>query len=544
MNCFSPKIRDNGPYQASIVWEGRVDDRSLGRWLERRGAYSHIIVGRALLRAMPLLSSELMSTGLPADQEQRSILALLRGLAAIAHFSSAQTDEAAKAVVAARLGSRPASRFVIGSLTGELLGLIDGSNSTHTSYPSLVARLHEFIENNKVRRRTYGKGLDIYLWRNVEDDIERADEQGWGAKLDSPLDPALTQSLAWANFRAEMRAHTYEWSSWIKWLEFQIFGLSPKGMAGVHWNEVSRRVSLIDEEYWSRGPSAVNPLVKNIIRDVIRQYDEFGVERQSPLAPKFTVNKGGKIDVDGKLPRRPKSPLSLSKDIVRSASIIIQECTLNTTAALKDKLSTYLEAMSRKSASQATMIVVRGDALRRELTYQFGRDEDSDIPPLPESIKKGLEEVVAKHNLFVNMDPELVKLDRMLLGPEDQGPTILQKDVVQLLETGERERIFSDAAKALLDEIVDQTGKEDVSSRQSKRASETSKNLLRAGVSYLYNHGMKIAGTLLALPPALYGLGRWIIANEGIILGYFQRSAPMHAAIENIIIWLKTMPLL
>lgn len=521
-----------------------MDERSLARWLRRRKGYAPIIFRRALFRIVPFLATDLIQGNSPEEREQADLLKVFRGLAEIANLDILPDVEPSKTAYPFETYISRHPSFTAGFVARELIEALSSDEPHHILYPSLIARMHEFSANTLVRRRAAHEETRVF-WRKVEEDILKLDEEGKNAVLPPLLDSDIANSIEWVSFKKELRAHSVDWSGWLRWLEFQVFGITSGKVSPIHWKEITRQIVLIGENIWVQGPEIVNQHILRIIREILKRYNEFGIEYQVPFAPMFIVNEQGKIELDKPLSaKKNKSPVRLISELKSAASRLRDECIFNTTSGLKNKLVSYLESISRKSASQKMMIVIRGDALRKELTYQRDRDVDSDIPPLPESIMIGLEGVIAKHNLFVNMDTELTKLDRMLLGPEDQTSAIPPSDVSKLVETADRQKILSTAARDLLSEIIEQTDDQDTLSRRSKRASETGKNLFRAGLSFLYRNGFKLASALVAIPPALYGLGKWILANEVTLLGYSRGSPPMQAAAEAIIAWLKTLPLM
>ena len=63
-------------------------------------------------------------------------------------------------------------------------------------------------------------------------------------------------------------------------------------------------------------------------------------------------------------------------------------------------------------------------------------------------------------------------------------------------------------------------------------------------MSFLWKHKSKVVAGVGGLPAAAYGIGKWALANEAVLLGYFPRGSEMGAFVKYVLEWLHTLPLM
>jgi hypothetical protein len=293
-------------------------------------------------------------------------------------------------------------------------------------------------------------------------------------------------------------------------------------------------------------PAKLNDFFSEALRE-ITSLEETGdeVEDQNPNAILFAANDDGQFDLDHSPRARglPTSSDPLFVELVHTVSEVVAQAADNSSALLRERAERYQSALLHlHEASGPAVLVVRGESLRI-LKQAYDNYADSlDLPPLTEQARMRLDELVAQHNVLVGLYGGLAFVDK-LVQPSLDYDLLSSTDLRQIIEEARSQRLLTSDAESALREVAEQASSPSGAKRNIVRASESGKNLIRGAVRELIKYKRALGVAAVGMPPALYAIGRWALANEAILTGYFQGNPGMHQALIHIFEWLHTLPL-
>lgn len=531
-----------------------MDWRELQRWSATQlDDFSGEIAYRTALRILPALSRDFSKSLISQEEHAPLLLACLRALiTARVALDNPQTNvrgalQNSFAIISKYSGSYD---YVARSVRAMLQVILDKKRDLSLEYTRKSIQAAKDCARNlpfgwAPRRREDFYPID--LGKEIRRDIDNISVGGGSNLTENVLDPRFANIFAWTNLVSHMEYYKQRWLPWIQWLEYRLFGINNSRLPDSLWAVVELEVARIRDEIWKDVEKA-NTEFCRIIDSAIEKYEsEIAIERQNKSALTFCLNSEGRIDLDNTTNTAKFGGIltPLYQELEESTYQLLESCTDNSSSRVKERVLAYREVLTavRTPASQV-LLVVRGDSIRKELALQTELDEDSDIPPVKDTVLSLLRECVAKHNVFVSLDQSLCDVDRMLLGPDAVHELVPPSEIITLISQPAADRAITEEAKEALKEIARNAPVEPMASdRQSVRASESGKNLVRKAIEVLYSHKGKIGTAIVSVPAGLYGIGQWALANEATLLTYFRGNPAMHYAIQSILAWLHTLPL-
>jgi hypothetical protein len=383
----------------------------------------------------------------------------------------------------------------------------------------------------------------VNTWGEVEADTRLISS---GAPLpEFALRDRSSVAGTWDSFREYVLFYNEGWSSWLAWLEFRLFGNAPQ-ITARQWRTVELKLATAGDALWT-DPKELNQFFAEALEEVqLADIDHEEIEEQNPEAIVFAANEHGQFDLD-RAPRSrglPSEADPLLIEILETASAVISENVDNSSALLRERVEKYRSAlMNLHQASGPAVLIVRGESLRILKQTYDATDDPMDLPPLTERARMRLNELVAQHNVLVGLHDGLAVVDK-LIEPNFYEELISPEDLRTIILEGRHKQILTSDAESALTEAARQAS----SAATGKwlhviRASESGKNLMRSVLRELLKHKRAIAVTVVSVPPALYAIGHWALANESILMKYFQTNAAMQEAVVRIFEWLHTLPL-
>lgn len=211
---------------------------------------------------------------------------------------------------------------------------------------------------------------------------------------------------------------------------------------------------------------------------------------------------------------------------------------------MRERAERYVEAIVHlQELSGPSVLIVHGESVR--LLQQSYQDSDKslDLPPLTEQMRLKLDELVARHNVLVSMYPTLAEIDSHVAGNANEE-LVNRGDLRSMVDTARAAKILTADADQALTAVVNEIGGGLDEGVHVQRASESGKNLIRVVFRELWNYKKAIGVAAVGIPPALYAIGKWALANESILLKYFLNRPGMHDALMSVFHWLHSLPLL
>lgn len=401
------------------------------------------------------------------------------------------------------------------------------------------------FENFKVKSRKPIGFLDIDVWYLVDGDYNEL-KGGYASPPIAVRDKSAV-SGAWSVLGENISRFDPDWYPWAAWLEYRLFGDSFSGLTESHWRDFERYAADLPRGIWD-DPLQLNQNVVRKLTEIIETcQDELEeIEEQSRYGLTFDVDDVAKQIV---LSRGKRAPLN------KRLTVLIQETGIaidrlidassdNSSADIRIRAQSYKESLDTLEEDHSKMLlVVRGESLRSALKLRERSDEYSDIPPLKDSCLYALRDVISQHNVLVGLDAELSAIDRLLPGPANPEPTVPPSLINSIVGQHITVAITSQDVRSALSEVSREAQNHPDNDRVATRASESGKNLVRSILSTLYGFMKRVAVPAIAIPSVVYAFGKWALANEATILGYFTTNPGMHNAIKSLLEWIRTLPL-
>lgn len=497
---------------------------------------------RAAIRSLPISVEYL--TKLPSKAAQIAyMLTLLRGLIAADAAKRTLSDE----VISAGVNALAEIDTAVGSFQYSLRCVRAALNAALPSrrsekIESLRQSLQSISDHDQNRLILKRREFQTDFWNIARDELNTIH---LGARLSPPISHDDIASDEADRLFAILKSFDERWHVWIIWLRYIMFGQSADEVPNVVWPVVSDVVASFPSFVWKAGDLKINSSFASTIIEVVEQALDAEASRpQTRYVPNFEI-KGDVIAIQ----EVDSEPVSVRKSIlqetIRATSAVADLPATNSNSRIIDLAKEYLENTGEFAWNDDAVLVLRGDALRKELAFQHDWTEDSDIPAITSSALRTLEQAVRNHNLLVNTHEPLKSLDRMLSSFSDNQIESSETSLKSLITGAEaRMALERQTIKAL--EATTKIRIDTLSERNAALAqiSLVIQNLVRAVFSFLWLQRKAIGSAAVTVPPAVYALGKWALANQQVILNYYQPGTPMSSLLHTVFQWLSKLPLL
>lgn len=288
------------------------------------------------------------------------------------------------------------------------------------------------------------------------------------------------------------------------------------------------------------------------------------VETQSRIAMAFREAEDGRVDLDefrgvDELLDDPDA-VDRHSEVVRLTFVLLnglgpQLNNANNADAIVVGETRLLSAALGETPRDARpgLLMPRGDALRRRLSAEDDQDRLTDLPPMSESVKLALANLVSAYNVYVSLDPELAKRDEARLGPDALRTLVPPDEGIRVSRSAlQLEAATPRAVEALAEEAKVAPSVPDPNIRASRRNSETVKNFARALLAKALAFGRSVwrvgkvaavtVGSVSAIGYSVAKAAQWALANEAWLIQTFP-NGPMGHAIRSLLEFLKALPL-
>jgi hypothetical protein len=323
-----------------------------------------------------------------------------------------------------------------------------------------------------------------------------------------------------------------------------MFGEVTDNISAAQWRVIELKLATAGDSLWDDAARLNQFLIETLTDFETTDPTLDAIEEQNPVAILFAANEEGQFDLDRAPTARgiPAASDPLYLEVLETASVIIAENTENSAAQLREKVERYQTALlNLHEASGPPVLIVRGESLRI-LKQAYDSVADAlDLPPITEQARIRLDELVAQHNVLIGLNPGLAAVDR-LLRLDEAADLLRPEDLRSIIDKSREHSILTADAESALVEVANQL-EDGAKASQLIRASESGKNLVRGVLRELLKYKRAIGIAVVSLPPALYAVGRWALANEAVLTKYFHGNPSMHEAVIRIFQWLHALPL-
>ena len=386
-------------------------------------------------------------------------------------------------------------------------------------------------------------------------------------KINKPLwfdgNAAMPKKLLqdWQKLKQQLLALDKNWHVWTDWYEARLW---PDRFPPPNEKLELARATIPDKD-WKKGWQHINPLIERLIEehtpedggtsDEPSDFGDMDVEPQNMVAISFRPGDDDQpIDVDLTAGADQLLTDRDAQDRYDEAKRLAQnfvdnfdrdEPGANQATELLQECGLYLEALGEElTRLRPSLTVTRGDYFRLLLDAQQKQDDLSNLPELSDKHRVALERIVAAHNVMVQLDPELARRDNARLGPDALENLVPPADGQSLIEQAVRDGVATDQVGEIVsEEAANAPAQPDANLRTSRRYSEGVKNFFRTAIAKMWSFTKKywLKGGLI--PPALYGLGHYLLANEIWIYQTFANNPHMITILDKLFDILKSLPL-
>ncbi len=384
----------------------------------------------------------------------------------------------------------------------------------------------------------------------------------------------------WRELVKNLLADDFNWKFWIDWYQSKLDGTAHNGLRGGNRERLYLEITQFPNELWEEGAEVVNAKIAELLADLSSEGETFylddgyldhdflnlDIEPQKSGALRFQTDEQGKIGLDHdsedeKLDQSEGATNRHSEVFDNTTSLIKSfnpnEPGANACKPLIEKVEKYSQALGDGPGEvNIDFLIPRGEALRNALKRAENKDDFYDNPELPPAIKEHLSNIVAAHNIYVELDPVLATRDHARLGPDAKLNMIAPEEAQPIIEQAVHEGIITqEAHDAFAEEAEVAPSVVDPENRNSRRFSESVKNLKRAFLSILDTVGRKTidgmettgklvrtsAVTVLMLTREDYTKQKvkFIIEHEEWFLKDYKNNPIIHAGIKSFIDYLK-----
>ena len=383
----------------------------------------------------------------------------------------------------------------------------------------------------------------------VRTDCDNLDRGMDARDLSPPLSFTFSNSDAWKNFTGVLLTFDDSWSIWIRWLSYRLMGLPSEDIPSFLWPKIERRINDLSDDFWQQSELLINKRFAEIALEELESFVDTESEKpQNEVTITFKVLEEGIIEAlennENDL-KQEKVYKSVINEVYSRTHDLLSKCDTNSNADLKESIELYLDVVGLDHWKDAALVVVRGSSLRNHLQFQYSRDIDSDIAPLSQAVMTRLENCVSAHNLLINSHVELLKIDRMLLSADANIELTPTGALYKLIKGAEVRHAMSENSIQQITVVAESRNISTTLNKENEiKASIILSNIARVAMSFLWKHKSKLVAGVGGLPAAAYGIGKWALANEAVLLGYFPRGSEMGAFVKYVLEWLHTLPLM
>lgn len=406
-----------------------------------------------------------------------------------------------------------------------------------------------------INSRTYFDAI----FANINVEKEFIDNGGTAALLcDGPIwlsSMPEDMRTKWLSLKNSLLQIGSDWDVWTDWYDDRLSGVPANGALEI------AKYTEIAEDAWESGPRVVNPL----IGELIERYKGTGSgkvdpdeisepEPQNAVATTFISGGGDLIDVDRAAGQdallddedatdRHREAGRLADDII--SSFDPSEPGANAAKELIGDVEGYRDVLGDTPRdARPSPVITRGEILRNWLKSQSEKDDLSDLPPLSDRYLAKLRNLVAAHNLYAGLDPELARRDEAILGPDARQNLVSPQEGREVVADAVERGAATDAVGEIVaEEAGAAPSVPDPDDRRSRRLSESVKNFARVALGKALTFAKVAAVTGTSAVVGGYAVGQWALANEASLLKMFANNPAMIEVIQKILAVLKTLPL-
>lgn len=378
------------------------------------------------------------------------------------------------------------------------------------------------------------------LWESLYRSFEKPSYKFRIAEMQRSL-AEFFESRTWKVFSSKLMDSSGSWALCVGWYKYRFGNVSDGNFPSFLWRHWERRVVELPIEVWAGTPVEVNKVLSEIALQILDEFVEQEVSKdQNRQSITFSISD--KIHIDKIYDENfdKKSNIIVSEIIV-GVEKLVQRCGDNSDTYVRQDAEDYLRLFSGEAWSNSSSVVIRGNKLRVHLARQEEASLNSEIPSLNEKALVELENVVGIHNLLVQTSPDLKIFDEQLRNIDGNASGDPRNTLKRIISTAETAVALDRNAKSILESLPEFQDR-NIEVANLKLYIIIS-NLVRAVMRYLWENKKSLAAGAVALPVSFYAIGKWALANEVVLLGYFAEGSNIHIVIRSLIEWLHTLPL-
>lgn len=428
-------------------------------------------------------------------------------------------------------------------------------------HSSIIASLATAEENvGPVSQRAYDNFWDAIVadcnWLDRQSDHEKAARQLTRRKLWPIHAPSFGVAQAWKHASESLIKADRDFQVWLDWYENRLVG--QRSSFRIPFDRYRKEDKQIlrylaqssDDGLWSRGANFVNSTLASWIEEATERAARQQQEKDKLL--RFMEQQLlGHLDPEKKteipfqnanalrFSRFPDGKIGLSSVVnfdelrsdqdardrhllaVEDAKQLLAACAVrNSAERLTAILTAYIAAAGENiEAMRPSLFVQKGERLRQELARYEG--DDTDLPPLPDSILLDLNSVCKAHNMVVGLDPALLARDTAQLPPDAQTGDVTPLEVREVVHEADEAGVLQNDVAEIMDEAVDLVpAGADATDRRFRWCVESCRNLVIEAFAIALNKPV----VTTAVVAGTYALGPLPFIGNALACGVFLIS--------------------
>ena len=346
----------------------------------------------------------------------------------------------------------------------------------------------------------------------------------------------------WALFETSLLDSADAWSLWLGWYKYRFAGVSDGKYPSFLWRHWEKEVAQLSVEVWDRSPNEVNKLLSEIALKILDEFVDNEV-RKDQNKKSITFNISDRIHIDKIYDENfDDRKNKIVSEIISNVSRLVERCNDNSSIYVKQDAEDYVSLFNDDSWGSSSSVVIRGNKLRVHLARQEESVYNREIPSLNEKALVELENVVGIHNLLVQTSPDLKLFDdqlRNIDGNSTGDPRVVLR---RIIATAEAASALDENTQSILKSLPEYNNFDD--DVIELRIHLVIENLIRSVMRFLWEKKKAIGIGLAGTPPAVYAIGKWALANEAVLTGYFAEGSNMSIVLKAVMQWLHSLPLL
>lgn len=417
--------------------------------------------------------------------------------------------------------------------------------SSHDQTINLLGQYNNSTRMNYKDKRAYLNSLEDALQDEIELVVLETKRNGRFAKLPPAVNTENDIYYAWKTTKKRLQRRSETWKVWVDWYQYRFLGENSAEVPNALWKSIEMSLAKNKDFLTATDPIIVNGIfAEAIISEVTNLVDYQATHQVSNIAATFRFDDRQVYVTPSEVNTVESLNQSALNELIRSISVMREECKKNSASFLKDELEDYAVSISPNGWADVIPFAVRGDLLRRSLDAIQAKPVDSDLPDLSDRTLLSFRNLVRAHNFVVSIHPEVKHVDDHLregINTYDVDPLEKIRDISGLY----RSKVTIDAkSRETLDFLSNRLLTDNNVERKRLVAFGIIANFVQSSSAWIWSNRKKIVLGGITTGTAVFTAASWMVANEIWLLSTFPLNSSIGALVRSAMEILRSLPIL